>query len=233
MRAARAAIVVACAVLGVAGFTATSGGRPLNHLPPARAPCSVLSGHPCHPSFCGVFERGPCLPYGEQTLPETLRLTIVTTDENDPNNKKAGDSQKADVEMLNNEDGNWSGADADKPREETEASGDHELDSIKEMFAALRDCWIPPPKDQGRHGMEYTIRFSFNRDGKMIGPPRMTYASHDAPVQIRDVYRDAIDATFTRCTPLHFSEGMGEAVAGRPIAIRFVDDRAIDDASAR
>ena len=28
-----------------------------------------------------------------------------------------------------------------------------------------------------------------------------------------------------RCTPLHFSEGLGNAVAGRPIAIRFVDNR--------
>jgi len=233
VRAARTAITIACAVACVVGLIGTSGGRPLNHVPPARAPCSVLSGHPCHPSFCGVFQHGPCLPYNEPTLPETLRLTIVTTDQNDPNNKKAGDPEKADVEMLNNEDGNWSGADADKPREDAEASGDHELDSIKDMFVALRGCWIPPPKDRGRNGMEYTIRFSFKRDGEMIGPPRMTYASHDAPARVRDVYRGAIDAAFKRCVPLHFSEGMGEAVAGRPIAIRFVDDRAIDNDTER
>jgi hypothetical protein len=30
------------------------------------------------------------------------------------------------------------------------------------------------------------------------------------------------------CIPLHFSAGMAGAVAGRPIAIRFVDDRTID-----
>ena len=233
MRAARAAIAVACTAVCVTGLAATSGARPLNHMPPARAPCSVLSGHPCHPSFCGVFQHGPCLPYYEPTLPETLRLTIVTTDENDPNNQKAEDRERADAEMLNNEDGNWSGADADTPREDAEASGDHALDSIKDMFAALRDCWMPPPKDRGRHGMEYTIRFSFKRDGEMIGPPRMTYASHDASAQIRDIYRDAIDAAFKRCTPLHFSEGMGEAVAGRPIAIRFVDHRTIDNDSAK
>ena len=27
------------------------------------------------------------------------------------------------------------------------------------------------------------------------------------------------------CTPLRFTEGLGGAVAGRPIAIRFVDNR--------
>jgi hypothetical protein len=76
--------------------------------------------------------------------------------------------------------------------------------------------------------MEYTIRFAFRRDGEMIAPPRMTYASHDAPAEVRDKYRDAIDAALKRCTPLHFTDAMAGAVAGRPIAIRFVDERTID-----
>jgi hypothetical protein len=101
------------------------------------------------------------------------------------------------------------------------------------MFAALRECWVPPPKDEARHGMEYTIRFAFKRDGEVIAPPRMTYVSHDAPAEVRTLYRDAIDAALKRCTPLHFSEGMGGAVAGRPIAIRFVDDRTIEKESGK
>jgi hypothetical protein len=44
---------------------------------------------------------------------------------------------------------------------------------------------------------------------------------------VRDTYRDAVDAALERCTPLHFSTGMGGAVAGRPIAIRFVDERTL------
>ena len=227
MRAARVAITVVFAVLGLAGVISTSHGRSLNHVPPARAPCTVLSGQPCHPSFCGVFEHGPCLPYNEPTLPEGLRLTIVSTDQNDPNNKNAARADQAGVEMLNNEDGNWSGVDADSPRGDLAAAADHALNTIKGMFGALRRCWVPPPKDEARHGMEYTIRFSFNRDGEMIAPPRMTYFSHDAPAALRDTYRNAIDAALERCTPLHFSDGMGEAIAGRPIAIRFVDERTV------
>jgi len=76
--------------------------------------------------------------------------------------------------------------------------------------------------------MEYTIRFAFKRDGEIVAPPRVTYASHDAPEEVRGVYRDAVNAALARCTPLHFSDGMGEAVAGRPIAIRFVDHRNTD-----
>ena len=63
----------------------------------------------------------------------------------------------------------------------------------------------------------------------MIAPPRRTYSSQDAPAAVRDVYRGAVDAALKRCTPLHFSTGMAGAVAGRPIAIRFVDDRTIDN----
>jgi len=101
------------------------------------------------------------------------------------------------------------------------------LNSIGAMYAALRGCWVPPPKDEARHGMQYTIRFAFKRDGAIVAPPRVTYASHDAPAAVRAVYREAVDAALKRCTPLHFTDGMGRAVAGRPIAIRFVDNRTI------
>ena len=216
MRAAGKAAVAVCATIGLGGLgdlPAASQTSKLNHLPPARAPCSVLSGHPCHPSFCGVFHRGPCFPYDLPALGEALRLTIVSTDDNDPTGKPAG------------------GGDANAG--DHEGSKKHALDTIRDMFAALRACWVPPPKDAARHGMEYTIRFAFKRDGEMIAPPRMTYASHDAPADVRNLYRDAVNAALNRCTPLHFSEGMGDAVAGRPIAIRFVDDRTIGDKSGK
>jgi len=80
--------------------------------------------------------------------------------------------------------------------------------------------------------MQMSVRLSFKRSGQMIGAPRVTYASHDAPADVRDVYRDAVDAALKRCAPLHFSDGMGGAVAGRPIAIRFVDNRTIDKAKS-
>jgi hypothetical protein len=42
---------------------------------------------------------------------------------------------------------------------------------------------------------------------------------------VRGIYRRAVDATLERCTPMPFSKEMGGAVAGRPVSIRFVDDR--------
>lgn len=178
--------------------------------------CSVLSGIPCHPSFCGVFHRGPCMPYYLPPLGEDLRLTIVSSDDTDRADNNAAKNDQA---------GEQSGG-------ENATASDHPLDSIRDMFAALRACWVPPPKDEARHGMEYTIRFAFKRDGEIVAPPRVTYASHDAPADVRDIYRDAVNAALKRCTPLHFSDGMGGAVAGRPIAIRFVDNRIIDKAKS-
>jgi hypothetical protein len=198
-------------VLGIIGFAAP-GMIPIAWAQTPQSQCSVLSGRPCHPSFCGVFHGGPCLPYDLPPIGEDLRLTIVSSDDNDPNN--AGVTK------------------SDQTGGENPTADEQPLDSISAMYAALRACWVPPPKDEARHGMQYTIRFAFRRDGNIVAPPRVTFASHDAPADVRDVYRDAVDAALKRCTPLHFSDGMGGAVAGRPIAIRFVDDRTIDKAKS-
>ena len=176
------------------------GAGQLSSLRPYPPTCSVFSPHSCYPSVCSVFHHGPCLPYYLPPIGQDLRLTIVSTDEN-PSRAENGEVITAD---------------------------EHPLDSIRDMFAALRACWVPPPKGEAHHGMEYTIRFALKRDGTMIAAPRMTYSSHEVSAETREVYRDAVDAALKRCTPLHFSEGMAGAVAGRPIAIRFVDDRTID-----
>jgi hypothetical protein len=54
----------------------------------------------------------------------------------------------------------------------------------------------------------------------------VTYVSPEAPAETREVYLHAITTALERCIPLPFSDGLGGAVAGRPIAIRFVDNRA-------
>jgi hypothetical protein len=144
---------------------------------------------------------------------QDLRLTIVSSDNTEPANSS---------EFTEPGQGKASG------QETTGTAEEKPLDSIGAIYAALRACWVPPPKDSARHGMEYTIRFAFKRDGDIIAPPRVTYASHDAPPDVRDVYREAVDAALARCMPLHFSKGMAGAVAGRPIAIRFVDNRSTD-----
>src|ERR1700716_3064090 len=44
--------------------------------PFAHAPCSVLSGEPCTPTFCSVFNHGPCIPEIDYPIGQNLQLTI-------------------------------------------------------------------------------------------------------------------------------------------------------------
>jgi hypothetical protein len=102
---------------------------------------------------------------------------------------------------------------------------DHDLDTIGDLFAALRSCWSPPPADMARQGMQMSVRFSFKRTGEIIATPRVTYATAGIPSDTRATYLNAINASLDGCTPLKFTGGLGGALAGRPIAIRYVDNR--------
>jgi hypothetical protein len=102
---------------------------------------------------------------------------------------------------------------------------DHDLDSIGDLFAALRSCWTPPPADSAREGMQMSVRFSFKRSGEIIAAPRLTFATAGVPADTRSTYLKAINASLEACKPLKFTDGLGGALAGRPIAIRYVDNR--------
>jgi head-tail adaptor len=102
---------------------------------------------------------------------------------------------------------------------------DHDLDTIGDLFAALRSCWSPPPADSAREGMQMSVRFSFRRSGEIIAAPRLTYSTAGVSADTRAAYLKAINASLDACMPLRFTGGLGGALAGRPIAIRYVDNR--------
>ncbi|MBV9239982.1 MAG: hypothetical protein JOZ94_29450 [Xanthobacteraceae bacterium] len=105
------------------------------------------------------------------------------------------------------------------------AKPDHDLNTISDLFAALRSCWQPPDGDNASPGTQMTIRMSFKRDGEVFGQPRVTYSTRGISKETRATYHDAIVAAITRCAPLQLTKGLGGAIAGRPINIRYVDDR--------
>ena len=165
---------------------------------PAGAFCSVFTRHPCLPAACSLFASRYCTPYSDYWIGQDLRLTIESASASDA---PAGGALAED------------------------ASGEHKLDTLHAMFDALRACWIPPAKEEAHPGMQMSVRFAFKRSGDIIAMPRVTYASQGVSRETREVYLHAISAALERCTPLHLSQGLGNAIAGRPIAIRFVDNR--------
>jgi hypothetical protein len=104
------------------------------------------------------------------------------------------------------------------------------INSIEEIFAALQRCWQAPT---GHNGMEITVRVSFKRDGTILGRPRITFESNAASQDDRIAYRVAVMAMLQRCAPLPFTEAMGDAVAGRPLTLRFDDRRKIPQAGEK
>jgi len=165
--------------------------------------CSVFHHRPCAPTYCSPFAHRPCRPFYGFPLGENLQLTIESN----------SDAASANPEQK----------DADRHDDDTASA--HDVDTIRAMFAALRACWQPPPEAQARGGMQMSVRLSFTRDGNLKGPPRVTYVLPGVTPEERQVYEQAIKETLDRCTPMQFSRGMGGAIAGRPIAVRFVDNR--------
>jgi hypothetical protein len=164
-------------------------------------------------SPCSVFDRQPCTPYfcsvfhHGPCIPEIdypYGENLQLTIESVPAEKDAGKYQRPD----------------------------HDLDTIGDLFAELRSCWSPPPTDAAREGMQMSVRFSFKTSGEMIGPPRLTFATSGVPADTRTTYLKAINASLDSCLPLKLTQGLGGALAGRPIMIRYVDNRDLNKKAA-
>ena len=95
-----------------------------------------------------------------------------------------------------------------------------QVDNIKEAYARFGSCWKPPPRSRA-NPIDITVIVSFNRAGEILGHPRITYESEHATDNDRLHYRIAVMEALQRCTPLPFTEGLGGAVAGRPLAVPF------------
>jgi hypothetical protein len=104
------------------------------------------------------------------------------------------------------------------------------LNTLNDLGAALRACWAPPPFDQARPGMQITVMFSFKRNGELFGQPRITFEAAGATDDERLAYRTAVAEMLKRCAPLPFTEALGNAVAGRPFTMRFIDNRKLKEA---
>jgi hypothetical protein len=167
-------------------------------------PGSVLNPQPYYPSFCSVLQPGPCQPEINYPFGQNLQLTI----------RSRAPEQPQKVAAL-----------PPAEQKDEEATKERRLNTIDDMFAALRACWEPPVKDDSRPGTQLSVRLSFKRNGEPLGPPRVTYVSPGTSKEVRKTYLGAVTASIKRCTPLPFSRGLGGALAGRPIAIRFIDDR--------
>jgi hypothetical protein len=196
--------IVICLIVAILGFAAGAAQA---------GPRRQIDATPFSHSPCSVLERGPCTPYFCSVFNHGPCIPEI--------DYPYGENLQVTVDSVPSRE---DAAKYQKPN--------HDLDTIGDLFAALRSCWSPPPADSAREGMQMTVRFSFKRSGDMIGSPRVTYATAGAPVDVRNTYLKAIRASLDACVPLKFTGGLGGALAGRPIAIRYVDNRELDKQKA-
>src|SRR5215467_15845383 len=96
------------------------------------------------------------------------------------------------------------------------------INTLTDLEAALQACWVPPPMEQSRPGMQITVLMSFKRNGELFEQPRITFQSKDASDSERASYRTAVAEMLKRCASLPFTQALGNALAGAPLTMRFV-----------
>ena len=104
------------------------------------------------------------------------------------------------------------------------------VNTLKDLGAAMRACWVPPPLDQTRPGMQITVMFAFKRNGEILGQPKITFETAAASDDERLAYRIAVAQMIKRCAPLPFTDGLAHAIAGRPFTMRLIDNRKLKQA---
>jgi hypothetical protein len=163
-------------------------------------------------AVCSVFDHRPCAP----TVCSVFRRHPCTPEFDPP----LGQNLQLTIERA---------AAAKEPGAQDHDQGG-KVNTIREMFDALRGCWVPPMAP-APEGIQMTVLLSFKRNGEMIAPPRVTYTTPNMLSAVKDKYYQAIVAALERCTPIPFTDKMGGAIAGRPIAIRFIDNRILSSES--
>jgi hypothetical protein len=98
------------------------------------------------------------------------------------------------------------------------------LNTLVDIYEAVHGCWEFPPINEVQSGMDVTIFLSFKRNGEIFGA-RLTYQTKNVSPRERDLYYQALADMMRRCSPLPFTDGLGNAVAGRPFPFHFPDNR--------
>jgi hypothetical protein len=94
-----------------------------------------------------------------------------------------------------------------------------ELSLLRQVGPSIYRCWRPPA---GSAGQELTVVMSFKRNGEVLGRPRISHSLLTGSTQHQKEFVTSVLDAIAACTPLHLSQSLGSAMAGRPFAMRFL-----------
>ncbi|MDF2115364.1 hypothetical protein PY365_07275 [Roseiarcaceae bacterium H3SJ34-1] len=107
----------------------------------------------------------------------------------------------------------------ESPSQPSKNAGYPPIDRPNGIPLRILACWSPPTSSGE---MEVTVRLSFSRAGEVVGQPRITYVKAGGDDVLRKAISASILAAIQSCAPLRFTPGLGQAIAGRSFAIRFI-----------
>jgi hypothetical protein len=90
--------------------------------------------------------------------------------------------------------------------------------NLWDVEAHFTQCFQTPP---GMEKMQGTFHFSLNRDGGLIGPPRIAWLQLDKRHQSQERLEQLLIEAFNRCIPVPLSKEMSRVTPGNLLYFRF------------
>jgi hypothetical protein len=92
------------------------------------------------------------------------------------------------------------------------------LENVDDIGPALLQCWRPPAVPDGS---AVTLRFSFRRDGSLMGAPRVTFVGLDGTPKAQREFADSAVRAVEDCTPLDLSPQFAATIGGQVYVMQF------------
>ena len=107
----------------------------------------------------------------------------------------------------------------------TKISADAQISRPRMIAERLAACWAPP---QGavEADSEITFRAQFAKSGALIGQAAITYVKAGPGQEDRGAMVSTLRRALSNCAPLRFTPDFARSIAGYPLAIRLIADRA-------
>jgi hypothetical protein len=91
------------------------------------------------------------------------------------------------------------------------------ISSAREVRAALQTCWVARKNGVPQ---QISVRLGFNREGRVVGQPLITYQNPAPSEEDRAAVREALAQAIARCESLPLSDDFRKIVSVRPITVR-------------
>ena len=90
--------------------------------------------------------------------------------------------------------------------------------NMRDVRAHFIQCFRTPA---GMEKMQGTFHFSLDRDGGLIGPPRIAWLELDKRRQSQERLEQRLTAAFDRCIPVPLTKNMSRMTPGNVLYFRF------------